>query len=154
MKVDFDVNEIDLADLSVGKAVQVYSEVRPNVKVNGQIVQSSKSADVRSRTFQMKALFENTSDSWFRPGMFCRVNVPVSSNSRSLVAPVTAVVSDGATNKVFVVRNGRCYQRAVQLGVTDGKSTEILAGLSERDTVVTTGATSAKDSGYVAIANK
>jgi len=154
MKVDFDVNEIDLSSLSVGKAVQIYSEVRPNVKVNGQIVQSSKSADVRSRTFEMKALFDNTSDSWFRPGMFCRVNVPVSSNSSDLVVPVTAVVSDGTANQVFIVRNARSYQRQVQLGVTDGKNTEILAGLTEGDTVVTTGATSAKDSGYVSIANK
>jgi RND family efflux transporter MFP subunit len=153
MKVDFDVSEIDLGSLPVGKAVQIYSEARPDAKVKGEIVQLSKSADVRSRTFQMKALFNNTPDNWFRPGMFCRVNVAISSNDRSLVVPVTAVVSDGITNRVFLVKGGRSYQQAVQLGVTDGKNTEILSGLSEGDMVVTTGATSARDSGYVSIAN-
>lgn len=154
MIVDFDVNEIDLASLSVGHKVQVYSEALPDEKVTGQIVQLSKSADVRSRTFQMKALFDNTPDKWFRPGMFCRVNVPISSNSKSLVVPVTAVASDGITNRVFVVRNGRSYQQTIQIGVTDGKNTEILGGLAAGDTVVTTGSTTARDSGYVSIANR
>lgn len=154
MKVDFDVNEIDLGSIAIGHSIEVYSEARPDVKVTGKIVQLSKSADVRSRTFQIKAQFSNTRDNWFRPGMFCRVNVSISSNARSLIVPVTAVVSDGITNRVFLVRNGRSYQQTVQLGITDGKNTEILSGLSEGDMVVTTGATNAVDSGYVSIANK
>lgn len=154
MKVDFDVNEIDLGSLPLGHGVQVYSEARPDVKISGQVVQLSKSADVRSRTFQMKALFNNTRDNWFRPGMFCRVNVSISSGSRSLVVPVGAIVSDGISNRVFLVRNGRSYQRAVDLGITDGKNTEVTSGLSEGDIVITTGATSVRDSSYVSVANK
>ncbi len=154
MKVDFDVNETDLGSLSVGHKVQVYSEARPDVKVTGEIVQLSKSADVRSRTFQMKALFDNTPDNWFRPGMFCRVNVPISPGEKPLVVPAASVVSDGITSRVFVVRSGRSFQRAVRTGLTDGKVFEILDGLEERDTVITTGATSARDSGYVSIANR
>jgi len=153
MKVDFDVNETDLGDLTLGHAVQVFSEAKPDAKVKGQIVQLSKSADVRSRTFQVKALFNNTADNWFRPGMFCRVNVPVSSSVKCLTVPATAVVSDGVSNRVFMVHDNRSYQHTVQLGITDGKKFEVLSGLSEGDTVVTTGATSARDSGYVSIAN-
>jgi len=74
MKVDFDVSETDLGSLALGQKVKVYSEARPDVEISGEIIQLSKSADVRSRTFQMKALFRNTPDNWFRPGMFCRVS--------------------------------------------------------------------------------
>ncbi|HQT90446.1 MAG TPA: efflux RND transporter periplasmic adaptor subunit [Candidatus Kryptobacter bacterium] len=154
MKVDFDVNETDLGSLSVGHKVEVYSEARPDVRITGEIVQLSKSADIRSRTFQMKALFDNTPDNWFRPGMFCRVNVPIASPAKTLVVPAAAIQSDGVTSRVFIVRNGRSFQRAVTTGLTDGKMFEILDGLEERDTVITTGATSARDSGYVSIANK
>ncbi len=153
MKVDFDVNETDLGSLSTGQKVQVYSEVRPDVKITGEIVQLSKSADVRSRTFQIKALFDNTPDNWFRPGMFCRVNVPVSSRDTPIVVPATAIQSDGVTSRVFIVRNGRSFQRVVQTGLTDGNMFEVLDGLEDKDTVVTTGATNARDSGYVSIAN-
>ncbi|MCL5267320.1 MAG: efflux RND transporter periplasmic adaptor subunit [Bacteroidetes bacterium] len=152
MKVDFDVSETDLGSLSLGQKVQVYSEARPDVKITGEIVQLSKSADVRSRTFKMKALFRNTADNWFRPGMFCRVNVAVSSHDKPLVVPAASIISDGVTNRVFIVRNGRSFQRAVRTGLTDGTMFEVLDGLEERDTVITTGATSARDSGYVSIA--
>lgn len=154
MRVNFDVNETELSNLAVGHSVQVYSEDRPDTKVSGEIIQLSKSADVRSRTFQLKAAFDNTRDNWFRPGMFCRVNVPISSQTGTLVVPSTAVLSDGITSRVFVVHNSRSFQQTVQVGVTDGKSTEILVGLADGDTVVTTGSTSARDSGYVSIANK
>ncbi len=153
MKVDFDVNEIDLGSLAIGQKVKVYSEARPDVKISGTIVQLSKSADVRSRTFEIKALFDNTPDNWFRPGMFCRVNVPVSSHDDPVVVPAAAVQSDGLTSRVFIVRSGRSFQRAVQTGLTDGALVEVLDGLQERDTVITTGATSARDSGYVTLAN-
>ncbi len=152
MKVDFDVNEIDLAMLSVGKRVGVYSEARPGMIVSGGVIQVSKSADVHSRTFQIKSLFSNTRDNWFRPGMFCRVNVPQSSGSNSLVVPSAAIVSDGTTDRVFRVRGGRSFQVPVKLGITDGNHAEVLSGLLEGDTVITTGATSARDSGYVSIA--
>ena len=154
MRVNFDVNETELSNLAIGHGVQVYSEDRPDTKVSGEIIQLSKSADVRSRTFQLKAAFNNTQDNWFRPGMFCRVNVPISSQTGTLVVPSPAVLSDGITSRVFVVHNGRSFQQTVQVGVTDGKSTEILVGLAEGDTVVTTGSTTARDSGYVSIANK
>ena len=153
MKVDFDVNETDLGSLTTGQKVQVYSEARPDVKITGEIVQLSKSADVRSRTFQIKALFNNTPDNWFRPGMFCRVNVPVSSRDRPIVVPAAAIQSDGITSRVFIVKNGRSFQRIVETGLTDGRMFEVLNGLEERDTVITTGATNARDSGFVSIAN-
>lgn len=152
MKVDFDVNETDLGGLSTGQKVQVYSEARPDVEITGEIVQLSKSADVRSRTFQIKALFDNTPDNWFRPGMFCRVNVPVTSRDTPIVVPAAAIQSDGITSRVYIVRHGRSFQRIVQTGLTDGKMFEVLEGLEERDTVITTGATNARDSGFVSIA--
>ncbi len=154
MKVNFDVNENELSNLNVGHNVQVYSEDRPGTRVNGEITQLSKSADVRSRSFQLKATFNNTPDNWFRPGMFCRVNVPISSQAGTLTIPSAAVLSDGITSRVFVARKGRSYQQIVRVGVTDGKSTEVLDGLLNGDTVVTTGATTARDSGYVSIVSK
>jgi multidrug efflux pump subunit AcrA (membrane-fusion protein) len=86
--------------------------------------------------------------------MFCRVNVPISSQAGTLVVPSTAILSDGITSRVFVVRNGRSFQQIVRAGVTDGKNTEILGGLADGDLVVTTGSTNARDSGYVSISNK
>jgi membrane fusion protein (multidrug efflux system) len=151
LKVIFNMNEIEMTNLAAGQKVRVYSESRPGVAVEGRIIQLSKSADPKSRTFEMKALIPNTRDRWFKPGMFCKVDVPIARQKETLVIPQTAIQSDGVTSRVFVVRNGRSYQQAVVTGISDNTSTEILQGLSEKDTVITTGTTNVRDSGYVSI---
>ena len=153
MKVIFNIDETDAASLSVGRTVEVRSEMKPDVKMQGRVVQLSKSADVESRSFEVKAVFSNTSDKLFKPGMFCKVDVQLSPRANTLVVPNIAVQSDGVTDRVFVVRNGRSFQRPVQVGITDGENTEILGGLAEGDTVATIGVSNLRDSSFVSVAN-
>jgi RND family efflux transporter MFP subunit len=154
MKVIFNINETDVTNFSIGQRVQVYSESTSDVKVDGQIVQLSKSADIRSRSFEIKAVFPNTSNRWFKPGMFCRVTVDLAPRQKTLVVSNAALQSDGVTNRVYVVRKGRAFLRVVQVGVTDGQNSEILQGLAERDTVATVGVTNLKDSSVVSVASR
>jgi membrane fusion protein (multidrug efflux system) len=151
MKIIFNISESDVTSLSIGHKVQVHSDMRPEVKVDGRIVQLSKSADVRSRSFEIKAMFPNTSDKWFRPGMFCKVDVQIAPVAKALVIPSAAIQSDGVTNRVFVVRNGRALQRSVQVGIKDGENTGIPLGLSEGDTVATVGVNNLRDSSFVSV---
>ncbi|MGD1048977.1 MAG: efflux RND transporter periplasmic adaptor subunit, partial [Candidatus Krumholzibacteriaceae bacterium] len=75
MRIVFNIDEIDATNLHIGQKAFVYSDTRPDTKVEGEIVHLSKSADARSRSFEIKARFPNTQDRWFRPGMYCRVDV-------------------------------------------------------------------------------
>jgi len=152
MKVIFNISEADVMEFAPGQSVEVYSENANTVRLKGHIVQLSKSADVRSRSFEIKALFPNTPDQRFRPGMFCKVAVTLSPRKNVLVIPNAAVLSDGATNRVYKVINNRAFQQPVELGISDGTRVEILQGLQEQDTVVTIGATSLRDSSFVSIA--
>lgn len=154
IKVIFNINEADVTNLFMGQTVLVYSETKPDVKVDGRIILISRSADTRSRSFEIKALFPNTPDRWFKPGMFCRVNVQIASHEPTSVVLNAAILSDGMTSRVFVVRNGRAFQRVVQAGVSDGQSTSILEGLAKGDTVATLGINNLKDSSFVTVVNK
>ncbi|HXX65205.1 MAG TPA: efflux RND transporter periplasmic adaptor subunit, partial [Bacteroidota bacterium] len=60
MKVTFNMNESDVAALASAQKVRVYSEVQPDARAEGAVFQIAKSADVRSRSFEVKALFANT----------------------------------------------------------------------------------------------
>jgi RND family efflux transporter MFP subunit len=146
MKVIFSSNESDVTALSVGQKVTVYSDGRPDVKAEGRIVQISKSADVGSRSFEVKALFPNTRDNWFKPGMFCKVSCLLTTGEKSIVIPNSAIQTDGVSNRVFVVNNGRSFKRAITIGVTDGEHTQILSGLGAHDTCATVGMNNLKDS--------
>jgi membrane fusion protein, multidrug efflux system len=154
LKIIFNVSETDVVHLSLGQKVQIYSETNPDAKTDGRIVQLSRSADTRSRSFEIKAQFPNTADLWFKPGMYCKVAVQVSPRSQALLVPSAAIKSDGLTNQVYVISNGRALQRSVRLGINDEQNTEILEGLNERDVVVTTGMTNVRDSSLVNIVSK
>ena len=93
MKVIFSANESDVTALSVGQKVTVYSDGRPDVKAEGRIIQISKSADVGSGSFEVKALFANTRDNWFKPGMFCKVNSLLSTGKDALVVPSVCIAA-------------------------------------------------------------
>jgi len=154
MKVIFNINESDLSGFSIGQPVEVYSDTRQDLKRQGRVVQLSKSADVGSRSFEVKGLFPNTPDRWFKPGMFCKVSVRFAPRESALVVPATAVQSDGVTNRVFLVRNGHSYIQRVELGLSDGNNTEVLRGLSPGDTVATLGLNNLKDSTNVKVVSK
>ncbi len=55
MKAIFNLNETDVTALAIGQTVRITSEARPDLSVKGSIVQISRSADVRSRSFEVKA---------------------------------------------------------------------------------------------------
>jgi membrane fusion protein (multidrug efflux system) len=154
MKFIFNLNESDVTNLSLGGKVQVYSDTRPDTRVEGQIVQLSKSAEIRSRLFEIRAMFSNTADRWFKPGMFCRGIVQISPREKSLVIPNAALQSDGSATWVYVLREGRSYRQTVQAGVTDGTYTEITTGLAEHDSVATVGVNNLRDSSFVSVVRR
>jgi membrane fusion protein, multidrug efflux system len=151
MKVIFNISEADVMHIAPGQRVEIYPESANGARIEGKVVQISKSADVRSRSFEIKALFPNTRDQWYRPGMFCKVAVAISPRSQALVVPIAAVLSDGITNKVYKIVNDRAIQQPVLTGISDGVQVEILQGLQEQDAVVTIGATNLRDSSLVRI---
>ena len=54
----------------------------------------------------------------------------------SLLIPAAAVISEGGTDAVFVVRDGVVERRAISLGGNSGDRVEVKAGLREGDSVV------------------
>jgi membrane fusion protein, multidrug efflux system len=151
MKAIFNLNESDVTALAIGQAVTITSEGRPDLSVKGSILQISHSADIRSRSFEVKALFANTPDRWFRPGMFATVHLQVSSGAAVLMVPNSAIQTDGITSRIFVLKDGRAYQRTVQVGLSDGERTAILQGVLLTDTVATVGINNVRDSSYVIV---
>ena len=151
MKIIFNMNETDIPAVVLGQSVMVYTDVNPDARAEGRIVQLSKSADVRSRSFEVKALFPNRADRWFKPGMFGKVRLEISPKEEMLVVPAAAIQSEGEESRVYVVRGGRSYLRQITTGVSDGERTVVLSGLAEGDTVATLGANNLKDSSDVAV---
>lgn len=154
MKAKFNVGESDVPSFFVGQSVQVYSEMNPDVIQTGKIFQLSNSANVQSRTFEMQAMFTNTKDRWFKPGMFCRVNVNMKTKKDALVIPIAAVVKSSNGDGIYLINEDKSYYKTITTGITDGNLIEVITGLKAGDKIVTLGMNNLKDGTVVVISNK
>jgi len=154
MKAKFNVGESDVPSLYVGQSAQIFSEMNPEVIQTGKIFQLSKSANIQSRTFEMQAMFSNTKDRWFKPGMFCRVNVNMKTKKDALVIPLAAVVKADNSEGVYLINGGKSYYKTIATGITDGILVEVISGLKAGDLIVTLGMNNLKDGTVVVISNK
>ncbi len=153
MKILFDAGESDIQKFAIGQPAEIYSELKPELVRKGRIFQISKSAEVVSRSFEIKASFRNAEGNWFKPGMFCRVRVILMNKQNVLLVPSAAITNINNTASVFVVNNGRAYFKNIQVGITNGTNTEIINGLKEGETVVTLGMNNLKNGTVVYVSD-
>jgi RND family efflux transporter MFP subunit len=151
MKVLFDAGEEDVSGFAIGQKTEIYTELRPEVIQKGTISQISKSASVESRSFEIRAVFVNTADRWFKPGMFCRVQVELRNKKAVLSIPNAAITILQNNSSIFVISDGKATLRKVETGITDGKITEIMSGIKEGEQVATLGINNLKDGSCVHI---
>ncbi len=153
VKALFNVGEQDIMSLKVNQSIEVFSELKPDLVTGGRVTQISKSADIDSRTFEVKGLIGNTSDKWFKPGMFCRVKINLQNQKKSLAIPSLAIVTNGSDKGVYVISSGKAQFKKVTVGITDETYTEVLGGLKENEKVVTVGINNLKDGIPIRIIN-
>jgi len=153
MKILFNAGEADVPNFAMGQSAEVFSELKPDLIQKGKIFQISKSADIQSRSFELRASFQNTNDKWFKPGMFCRVNVELKNKKNILVVPMESVLTNQNNTSVYIVKDGRAHLITVEAGISNGKLTEILNGLQNNDMVVTVGANNLKEGSVVHISD-
>lgn len=154
MKAKFNVGESDVPHIYVGQPVQVYSEINPDLIQSGKVFQTSKSANIQSRTFEIQALFPNTKDNWFKPGMFCTITVNLKTKKDVLTIPNSAIVKENNSDGVFLIENNKAFLKTITTGLTDGKYIEVTSGLNSGDEIVTLGMNNLKNGTVVIVTNK
>jgi membrane fusion protein (multidrug efflux system) len=88
-----------------------------------------------------------------RPGLFVRLGVRYQQIADATLLPKSAVISDGAAQRVFVVEAGTARERQVELGLENGEHVQVVAGVEPGATVVTVGQSSLKDGDLVQVIN-
>lgn len=151
MIIKFSVSETEMQRIKMGDKVKIYSESGYDQQVIGKVIEISRSASADARSFQVKAKFNNTKDSFYKPGMFVNVEVILNSKQNVLVIPTSAISTSNQKNEVFIIKGDRSYPVEVTTGINDEIFTEILSGLNEGDTIATIGMNNLQDSTKVSI---
>ncbi len=134
-----DIYEYEIAGVSSGTPVGVFSPAYPGKKFPGRISFVSPELNKETRTIRVRAELENP-DLLLKPGMYVDVDIKVQTGKRVLAIPATAVLQTGNRQIVWVKVSPTSFEpRAVSLGVRGGDWWEALSGILEGEEVVSSG---------------
>jgi len=150
IEIEVDVNESYIARVKTGQPVTAVLDAYPDWQIPAKVRTVIPTADRQKATVKVRATFDRL-DSRILPDMGVKVtflgeerSVPTEAAGRVLVSRA-ALVEEGGAAAVFVHREGRVERRAVRLGQARGNEHEVVAGLSDGEQVVTTGAKQLRD---------
>lgn len=135
--VTVDIPEALLAQIQIGTPLRIVLQAYPNEPLSAEVALTLPMADMATRSFKAKAIIDNP-DGKLRPGFLGRATI-VSTRSDLLTVPKDAVVFNGESAHVVVVRDGAAAIVPVKvlegIGSTVGIEGDVVAG----DQVVTRG---------------
>ena len=134
-----DFSRVLVRDLR-GLEVTVCTGSYPEREFKGTVTYVGDTMSETTRTVKLRIEMDNR-ERILRPGMFCTVELPDGPEIEVLAAPRDAVLQDDGTTFLFVNLKDQYYvRRAVETGRSFGGWTEILAGATPGQTIVTQGA--------------
>ena len=132
------VPETRAGEIRVGQSAVAELASFPGERFSGKVIAVLPTAEAASRTLTVRVELRNRGGR-LKPGMFATVHLG-DVGKPALLVPSEAVIRTGKRTLVMLAENGGRYQPAeVQLGREGGGQTEILAGLSEGEKVITSG---------------
>lgn len=129
-------NEIDL--IKEDEEVDITAAAFPGEVFKGKIVALTPVVNAENRSLQVRSEIKNP-DGKLRPQMFVNATINVDLGTK-LAVPESAVMDTGLRKIVYLAKdNNRMEGREVTLGQKAGGYYEVLSGLQENDTVITSG---------------
>lgn len=150
MKVVVSVLEKDIPLIKEGKAAQVTVDAYPDREFVGVVKRYAEAVDLSTRTMAVEVDVPNR-DRLLKPGMFARVTLVVDVHPNAITIPTAAILSDDKGSYVFTTTNDTAKRIPVSLGTQQNSRTEILAGLTGDESVITTGQQFVRDGSPISI---
>lgn len=104
----------------------------------GSIYAVEPQIDPQTRSIRLRAKADNTEGKLY-PGQFARVTLTLETIPGALMAPTEAIIPELNGKKVFQYKNGKVHSQQITTGIRTEDVLQILSGLSEGDTVITSG---------------
>lgn len=167
MITEVNVDEGDIAKITVGQEVEIHTAAYPDTPIKGEVLtiplspkanpSQAQGAASLARNYNIKVKLSDTKNLTLRPGMTCRAEIFTASSGKSLALPLQAVLSNNDENTelapkknskkekveikteyyVFINNGGKADKRVVTIGVSDDSQQQILSGVKEGETVIT-----------------
>jgi len=135
-----DIYEYQLPWVKIGQRTEMSLPYVPGRRFVGQVVYIYPYLEKSSRVIKVRLEFENPTLE-LKPGMYANVDLEADLGRHALMIPREGFIDSGLRKVAFVdLGGGRFMPRDIRVGIEgeDGM-TEVLEGLSEGETIVTSG---------------
>jgi len=149
LKLKVNVNEGQVANLKVGDKVLIKSNVFPADDYTGKVSFIAAKAD-NSLNFPIEIEVQNNGKHDIKAGMYGTAIFKFPAQAPALTIPRGSFVGSVSSNQVYVLEGDKARVRKVVSGRILGDQVEIIEGLKEGETVITSGQINLVDGSPVA----
>lgn len=142
------VPETAVGSIQAGQVVGFTVPAFPKDVFTGKVKFMGASIRESARDLIVEAEVDNA-DGKLKPGMFAEGRLALG-DAPAVTIPANALVSEGSTRKVLVVKEKRIEERLVEVGETQGDVVEIKRGITKGEEVVITPSADVTDGAKVA----
>jgi RND family efflux transporter MFP subunit len=124
LRLRVEIPESAVATVRVGTTLTFTTDAAPGAGFHATVRELNPSLDAKSRSLTAESRLHE-SDSRLRPGMFVQVRLIVDPKAPVVVVPKEALHQVAGLTKVFVVKEGRAYERRIPPGQELGEWVEV-----------------------------
>jgi RND family efflux transporter MFP subunit len=140
MRAEVDINEADIAKVSIGSAARVIPDAYPDRPFEAKLVKIYPEADRQKGTVKVEVSIQQPDLSIIKPEMSARVSFSTPDTHEQsrpmLLVPKKAVMVDGGTAMVWTVRDGVAERIPIKKGRDFEDGVEVRSGLNDGDLVI------------------
>lgn len=138
LKAVIQVNEVDISGVSVGQEVNMRLDALEGMKFSGKVEKIDALGTVSQGvvTYNVTIGFDEL-DSRIKPQMSVSAVIITGSKEDVIMAPNSAVKSEGEESYVEVLVGGAPIKKPIQTGLSNATNIEIISGASPGDQVIT-----------------
>lgn len=143
VKLDFSVPERYVNRVRVGDKIAFTVQGTDKV-FEGEIYAIEPKIESQTRTLQLRAR-SNNDEGLLVPGAFADLELILETVEDALMVPSISLVPELQGQKVYLYRNGSVVEQRVKTGIRTADRVQIIEGIQQGDTVLTTGLLQVRD---------
>jgi RND family efflux transporter MFP subunit len=139
-----------LAHIAVGDRVTIATDAYPERSFEGRIVAVAPAVDPATNTTLVRMRVENP-EHLLKVGMFAEARVRLAEHTDALLVPAAALSRDEESGAaVYVVDGDTATRTPIKTGLEEDGNVEVLSGVEESQSILTTGVHGLGDSVKIA----
>jgi RND family efflux transporter MFP subunit len=140
MRTEVDINESDIAKVSMGQPAAVIPDAYPDKSFAAYVAKIYPEADRQKGTVKVEVKLRDPDLTIIKPEMSAKVTFLADQSqapaTRLVIVPKKAILNDGAASAVWVVRDGAAYRIPITTGREFQDGVEVRNGLDGGELVI------------------